>query len=50
LDGIIAEAKRLTFPVVAKELKVSFAQLESDAGYVGAAGMARTEFMKSASA
>jgi len=50
LDGIIAEAKRLTFPVVGKELEVSFAQLESDAGYVGAAGMARTEFMKSASA
>ena len=50
LDGILAEAKRLTFPVVAKELAISFAQLESDAGYVGAAGMARTEFMKSASA
>ncbi len=50
LDGIVAEAKRLTFPVVAEEMHVSFAQLESDAGYVGAAGMARAEFMKSASA
>jgi len=49
LDGIIAEAQRLTFPVVAKEMKISFAQLESDAGYVGAAGLARTEFVKSAS-
>lgn len=50
LDGIVAEAKRLTFPVVAKEMQVSFAQLGSDAGYVGAAGVARAEFMKSASA
>ncbi len=50
LDGIVTEAKRLTFPVVAEEMHVSFAQLESDAGYVGAAGLARAEFMKSASA
>ena len=50
LDGIVAEAKRLTFPVVAEEMTVNFAQLGSDAGYVGAAGLARAEFMKSASA
>ena len=50
LDGIITEAKRLTFPVVSRELIVTFAQLESDAGYVGAAAVARADFMKSASA
>ena len=50
LDGIIAEAQRLTFPVVAERMKVHFAQLGSDAGYVGAAGIARAEFKKSASA
>lgn len=50
LDGIIKEAKRLTFPVVAKNLVVAFADLGSDAGYVGAAGLARAESRKQASA
>jgi glucokinase len=49
LDGVIAETRRLVFPVLAENLVVNFAQLGGDAGYIGAAGMARSQFAKSAS-
>ncbi len=46
IDGAIEEAKRLMFPVLADNLTVRFASLGGDAGYVGAAGLARTEYLK----
>ena len=49
LDDIIAETRKLVFPVVGERLVVNFAKLGSDAGYVGAAGLARAQFNKSAS-
>ncbi len=49
LDDVITETRKLVFPVLAEKLIVNFAKLGSDAGYVGAAGMARTHFIKSAS-
>jgi len=49
LDDVIAETRRLVFPVLAEKLVVNFAKLGSDAGYVGAAGMARSQLAKSAS-
>lgn len=41
LDTVRAEFKRRTFPVPAEKVEIDFAQLEGDAGYVGAAGIAR---------
>ena len=38
------EARRLLFPVVAEKLVVKFAQLGSEAGFVGAAGLARAAY------
>ncbi len=49
LDGVIAETRRLIFPVLGAELVVNFAKLGGDAGFIGAAGMARSQFKKSAS-
>lgn len=49
LDGIIQETRRLVFPVLAEKLVVNFAKLGGDAGYVGAAGIGRSHFKKSAS-
>ena len=49
LDGVIAETRRLVFPVLGEQLVVNFAKLGGDAGFIGAAGMARSQFKKSAS-
>ena len=49
LDDVIAETRKLVFPVLAEKLIVNFAKLGSDAGYVGAAGIARSRLAKSAS-
>lgn len=49
IDGVIAETRKLVFPVLGEKLVVNFAKLGSDAGYVGAAGVARAQFGKSAS-
>jgi glucokinase len=46
IDGTIAAAKELVLPVVAERMEVRFAELGGDAGYVGAAGLARSEFLK----
>lgn len=46
IDGVIDSAKKLVLPVVAERMKVRFAELGGDAGYVGAAGLARAEFMR----
>ena len=46
IDGTIAEVKKLVFPVLAEKLVVRYASLGGDAGYVGAAGLARAEYLK----
>ncbi len=46
LDDIKAAARKLVFPVLAQNLTVSFAELGSTAGFVGAAGLARQEYGK----
>ncbi len=45
IDGVIAETKRNVFPVLAEKLVVRYAELGGDAGYVGAAGLARIEHL-----
>ena len=47
LHDVAAEARRLSFPVVANNLIVEFAKLGSEAGYIGAAGLARQQHNKS---
>lgn len=46
IDGAIAEAKQLVLPVCAERMNVRFAELGGDAGYIGAAGLARTQYLK----
>jgi glucokinase len=46
LDEIKAELKRRAFEVVAENTVIDFATLGGDAGYLGAAGLARLEYMK----
>jgi glucokinase len=41
LESVVRQVKTATFPAVAKNLKIVYAQLGSDAGFVGAAGLAR---------
>jgi glucokinase len=44
LRQVREEFHRRTFPVLAENTVVDFAQLGGDAGYVGAAGIARVRF------
>jgi glucokinase len=44
LDAILAEARRLVFPVLGERMVVKFAELGSEAGFVGAAGLARAQY------
>ena len=44
LQRIVLSARKLVFPVLAERMVVKFAELGSEAGFVGAAGMARTEY------
>jgi glucokinase len=50
LDWIREEVKRRTFRVLAEKTVIDFATLGNDAGYIGAAGMARLEYQKLARA
>jgi glucokinase len=43
LDSVIEETRKLVFPVLAERLIVRFAELGGDAGFVGAAGLARVQ-------
>jgi glucokinase len=46
LAEIKAEVKRRAFPILAENTVIDFATLGGDAGYIGAAGLARLEFLK----
>lgn len=46
LQDIMAEARLHMFPVLAERLIVKFAELGSEAGFVGAAGLSRVEYNK----
>lgn len=46
LDTTIEETRKLIFPVLADRLIVRFAELGGDAGFVGAAGLARVQHRK----
>lgn len=48
LAEVRAEFRRRTFPVLAEKTLVDFAELEGDAGYVGAAGIARAAWKQHA--
>jgi glucokinase len=41
LEAVRREMHRLAFPVVAEKVVIDFASLGGDAGYIGAAGIAR---------
>ena len=49
LERIAAEFRRLTFPVQAAHTVIDFATLGGDAGYIGAAGLARLSHRRSTS-
>lgn len=44
LEEVKTEVRRLVFPVLGQRLVVKFAKLGSEAGFVGAAGMARVQY------
>jgi glucokinase len=46
LDGVRQEFRRRAFDVVANSTVIAFAKLGSDAGYIGAAGIARAGWLK----
>jgi glucokinase len=46
LERIVLSTRKIVFPVLADRLVVKFAELGSEAGFVGAAGLARTEYNK----
>jgi glucokinase len=48
LERIRWHVKRLAFPVPAQKTQIRFAQLESDAGFIGAAGCARQLYKRAA--
>lgn len=48
LERIREEVRRRAFPVLAQKTTIEFASLGGDAGYIGAAGIARTNFRKQA--
>ncbi|MDY0168282.1 MAG: ROK family protein [Thermoguttaceae bacterium] len=48
LDRIREEVRRRAFPVIAERTTIEYASLGGDAGYIGAAGIARLEYRKRA--
>ena len=48
LDRVREEVRRLARPVLARETVIDFATLGGDAGFIGAAGVARLEYYKAA--
>ncbi|MEZ6094977.1 MAG: ROK family protein [Pirellulaceae bacterium] len=46
LDQITKQVHNSVFPEIYNSLKIDFAQLGSDAGYIGAAGLARVQYQK----
>ncbi len=49
LKVVRAEFRRRAMPVLAREMKIDFAELGGDAGYIGAAGLARVWHQKQTS-
>jgi glucokinase len=49
IDEVVETARKLVFPVLAENLTVRFAELGGDAGFIGAAGLARVAFLKQSS-
>lgn len=47
LERVVISTRKLVFPVLAERLVVKFAELGSEAGFVGAAGLARSEYNRS---
>jgi len=50
LQRVIQEVKERAFPVVAERATIDFAHLGGDAGYIGAAGLARQAARKATNA
>ena len=48
LDHIRQEVRRLALPALAEKTTIEFATLGGDAGYIGAAGVARLEHLQQA--
>jgi glucokinase len=46
LDRVKEEVRRRAFPVLAERIVIDYASLGGDAGYIGAAGVARLEHRK----
>ncbi len=48
LDAVTREVKQRAFPTIAQRVKIDFASLGGDAGFIGAAGIARLEHRQEA--
>ncbi|MEL7499707.1 MAG: ROK family protein [Planctomycetota bacterium] len=48
LQEIVSETRKVVFPVLGERLVVRFAEVGSEAGFVGAAGLARSEYNRTA--
>ena len=48
LERVVLSTRKIVFPVLAERLVVKFAELGSEAGFVGAAGLARSAYNKPA--
>jgi glucokinase len=46
LERIQQEVRERAFPVLAEQTVIDFASLGGDAGYIGAAGLARADYRK----
>jgi glucokinase len=46
LQRIREEVRRRAFPILAQQTTIDYARLGSDAGYLGAAGLARAEYLR----
>jgi len=46
IDRMRQKTREMVFPVIAADLKIDFASLGSDAGFIGAAGIARSGFRR----
>ena len=50
LETVRSEVRRRAFPVLAEKTTIDFASLGGDAGFIGAAGVARQEHLRGAEA
>jgi len=46
LERIRESTRKITLPIISKNVSIEFALLGGDAGYIGAAGLARESYLR----